>query len=176
MRELRSFCDEAVRSLFTAAIAPLRRRLRMAASPNCDLHRRHPRRPLNGSIAGASIGEDRWVGVRAIGTSKGRALLIRSAIRRLQSFRSRKERSFARARLHATPAVLDLEWKADAGSLQHRRRPTGRRRSRWRSELAGRLKRSQIGLKSAAICRMSDKVLLGKALRQILHLHYESSG
>ena len=48
--------------------------------------------------------------------------------------------------------------------------------SRWRSELAGRLKRSQIGLKSAAICRMSDKDVLGKALRQILHLHYKSSG
>ena len=44
------------------------------------------------------------------------------------------------------------------------------------SELAGRLKRSQIGLESTAICRMSDKDVLGKALRQILHLHYESSG
>ena len=113
-------------------------------------------------------------GVPQLAASTAAICNVRSS--RLQSFRSRKERSFARARLHATPAVLDLEWKADAGSLQHRRRPTGRRRSRWRSELAGRLKRSQIGLESAAICRMSDKDVLGKALRQILHLHYESSG
>ena len=88
----------------------------------------------------------------------------------------RKERSFARARLHATPAVLDLEWKADAGRIQRRRQPTGRRRSRWRSELAVSLKRSQIGLEPAAIWWMSDKDVLGKALRQILHLHYEQSG
>src|SRR5208337_3368969 len=43
-------------------------------------------------------------------------------------------------------------------------------------ELVGRLKRSQIGLEPAAIWRMSDKDVLGKALRQILHLHYEPSG
>jgi len=42
--------------------------------------------------------------------------------------------------------------------------------------LPGRLKRSQIGLEPAAIWRMSDKDVLGKALRQILHLYYEASG
>ena len=75
-----------------------------------------------------------------------------------------------------SPAVLDLECKADAGRLQRRRQPTGRQRSRWRSELAGSLKRSQIGLEPAAIWWMSDKDVLGKALRQILYLHYEPSG
>jgi hypothetical protein len=80
------------------------------------------------------------------------------------------------ARPYATPAVLDLEWKADAGRIQRRRQPTGRRQFRWRSELAGSLKRSQIRREPAAIWWMSDKDVLGKALRQILHLRYEPSG
>ena len=38
----------------------------------------------------------------------------------------------------------------------------------WRSELAGSLKRSQIGLEPEVIWWMSDKDVRGKALRQIL--------
>jgi len=44
--------DEAVRSLFTPAIAPLGEGSEWRLPPNCDLHRRHPRRPLIRPIAG----------------------------------------------------------------------------------------------------------------------------
>ena len=65
--------DEAVRSLFTPAIAPLGRRVRMTASPQL----RPPPSPspttAYPSDCGRSIGEDRWVAVRPTEASKPRS-------------------------------------------------------------------------------------------------------